>query len=176
MSNFTRDALARTLKEMIKTRPLEKITVTDLAEKCQVNRQTFYYHFRDIYELVDWIIEEDFLNKIEQVIEYDSLSQRVKQVSDYVDEHKAFCLNVYRSVGKEKAERYLNSQIEKWLLSFLFFSSSEEYEEYNEVQLKFYVFGLTGLFTDWLEEKVDISTENLCGQLIYIVKSELIEK
>ena len=172
MPNFTREALAKTLKEMIQTQPLDKITVTDLAEKCQVNRQTFYYHFRDIYELIDWIIEEDFFNKIEHILEHKQLSQQVKQVSDYVDEHKAFCMNVYRSVGKEKAERYLNCQIEKWLIRLFFFSDSEDY---NEIQFKFYVYGLTGLFTDWLEGKVDISTEMFCRQLIYIVKSELIE-
>mgnify|MGYP000261370630 CR=1 FL=1 len=39
--------------------PLNKITINDITEDCGVNRMTFYYHFKDIYDLVDWIMVED---------------------------------------------------------------------------------------------------------------------
>ncbi|MGX6962865.1 TetR/AcrR family transcriptional regulator C-terminal domain-containing protein [Vagococcus xieshaowenii] len=172
MTNLTKAALAETLKEMIKTCPLDKITVKDLADRCQVNRQTFYYHFRDIYELVDWIIEQNFLKKFEQFMQEDNLTKNLKTMSDYVDEHKAFSLNVYRSVGKERAERYINHHIEQWLVSYLFVESSFEH---NEMQIKFYVYGITGFIVDWLEGTIDLSTEELCGKLLYIVKSELVK-
>ena len=55
MSLTTKQAFAASLKQQLKEKPLDKITVTDLVEDCEVNRQTFYYHFQDIYDLIEWI-------------------------------------------------------------------------------------------------------------------------
>ncbi len=46
-------------QKLLLERPLDKITVTDIAEDCGINRMTFYYHFRDIYDLVEWACQED---------------------------------------------------------------------------------------------------------------------
>lgn len=55
----TKMAIAFAFKELLLEKPLNKITVNDIAEKCEMNRQTFYYHFHDILELTEWICEED---------------------------------------------------------------------------------------------------------------------
>ena len=55
MSDLTKKALGASLKKILLQKPLEKITITDLTNDCGVNRQTFYYHFHDIYDLIDWI-------------------------------------------------------------------------------------------------------------------------
>ena len=54
MSQVTKRALEASLKKLLLERPLDKITVTDIAEDCGINRMTFYHHFRDIYALVEW--------------------------------------------------------------------------------------------------------------------------
>ena len=53
MSEITKRAFASSLKKMLAKRPLEKIRVIDITEDCGVNRQTFYYHFHDIPEVVE---------------------------------------------------------------------------------------------------------------------------
>ena len=55
MAEITKRALAASLKKLVGRMPLDKVTVTDIAEDCGVNRQTFYYHFLDICDLVEWI-------------------------------------------------------------------------------------------------------------------------
>ena len=52
----TKIALAYALKDLLKNKPLNKITVSDITDKCGINRQTFYYHFADIMELVGWLL------------------------------------------------------------------------------------------------------------------------
>lgn len=52
-------ALEAQLKKLLLQKPLNKITINDITEDCGVNRMTFYYHFKDIYDLVDWILVED---------------------------------------------------------------------------------------------------------------------
>ena len=66
MAVLTKKALAAALKERLKTNTLDNIRVKDIAEDVGVNRQTFYYHFTDIYALVEWMFEEE-AKKIEEV-------------------------------------------------------------------------------------------------------------
>ncbi len=51
----TKKAIAYTFKDLLKEKPFNKITINDIANKCDINRQTFYYHFQDIRDLIEWI-------------------------------------------------------------------------------------------------------------------------
>ena len=59
MSEVTKRALEQSLKNLLLKKPLNKITINDIAEDCGINRMTFYYHFKDIYDLVEWSCLED---------------------------------------------------------------------------------------------------------------------
>ena len=59
MSQVTKRALEQSLKNLLLKKPLTKITVGDIADDCGINRMTFYYHFKDIYDLVEWSCLED---------------------------------------------------------------------------------------------------------------------
>ena len=65
MSSSTKEALGAALKKMMAVKPIDKITVKDLVEICGVNRQTFYYHFDDGYDLLEWVFEADAENAVE---------------------------------------------------------------------------------------------------------------
>lgn len=60
-SNITKQALASALKDLMEETPFEKINIGDICEKCGMNRKSFYYHFRDKYDLVNWIFDTDFI-------------------------------------------------------------------------------------------------------------------
>ena len=64
-SNITKHALSQALKELIKTQPLKKISVGKICEACGMNRKSFYYHFKDKYELINWIFCTEFISTIE---------------------------------------------------------------------------------------------------------------
>lgn len=59
MSGFTKDVIARTLIELLDEKPMSKVTVKDIVERCGVNRNTFYYHFHDIPEVVEYVLKEN---------------------------------------------------------------------------------------------------------------------
>ncbi|MDK2904739.1 MAG: hypothetical protein PWR12_815 [Eubacteriaceae bacterium] len=59
MSNTTKRALEASLKNLLLKKPLDKITISDIANDCGISRMTFYYHFKDIYDLVEWACIED---------------------------------------------------------------------------------------------------------------------
>lgn len=60
-SNITKQALAGALKELIEEQSFEKISVSDICEGCGMNRKSFYYHFKDKYDLVNWIFDTEFV-------------------------------------------------------------------------------------------------------------------
>lgn len=55
-SNITKKALAASLKELMTEQSFEKINVTQICERCDMNRKSFYYHFKDKYDLINWLI------------------------------------------------------------------------------------------------------------------------
>ena len=59
MTQVTKRALEEALKRLLLEKPLSKITIQDLADECGISRMTFYYHFKDIYDLVEWSFVED---------------------------------------------------------------------------------------------------------------------
>lgn len=65
-SNITKHALAAALKKLMEENPFEKINVGDICEKCGMNRKSFYYHFRDKYDLVNWIFDTEFILAINE--------------------------------------------------------------------------------------------------------------
>lgn len=63
-SNITKKALAQTMKELMAKQPFSKISVGDICDACGMSRKSFYYHFRDKYDLVNWIFDTEFLQSI----------------------------------------------------------------------------------------------------------------
>ena len=60
-SNITKLALSGALKELLEEQSFEKISVSDICERCGMNRKSFYYHFKDKYDLVNWIFDTEFV-------------------------------------------------------------------------------------------------------------------
>lgn len=59
MATFTRKAIMQTFLHILKNKPLDRITVKDICEQCEINRNTFYYYFKDIYDVLEAIFEDE---------------------------------------------------------------------------------------------------------------------
>ena len=94
MATSTKKALAAALKKMMEVKPIDKITVKDLVEICGVNRQTFYYHFDDVYDLLEWVFEEDANANLPKEVVYDRWKTDVIMWIKYLQENSTFALNV----------------------------------------------------------------------------------
>ena len=107
MANITKLALEAALKKELLTKPLDKITINELAEDCGISRMAFYYHFKDIYDLVEWVCVEDGTKALQGKKTYANWQEGFCQIFEAVQENKPFILNVYRSVSREQVENYL---------------------------------------------------------------------
>ena len=96
MSQTTKRALEASLKKLLLQKPLNKITINDITEDCGVNRMTFYYHFKDIYDLVDWILMEDAAKVMEGRKSFDTWDEAYLDILHQLQENKTLVLNVYQ--------------------------------------------------------------------------------
>ena len=92
--------------------PLDKITVRMLVENCGLNRQTFYYHFQDIYDLLGWMLERDAENLMGEKVDADNWKPALGRVLTSAREKKTLVVNACHSVSRELVERYLCRNIE----------------------------------------------------------------
>lgn len=151
-TNTTKTALAESLKKLVLTKRLEKITINDLTADCGISRMAFYYHFKDIYDLVEWVCMEDGRKALQDKKTYDTWQEGMCQVFDAVLENRDFILNVYRSIGREKIESYL--------YKFTYDMIKDVVEEkcrgidlaadHKVFIADFYKYGFVGIMLDWI--------------------------
>ena len=153
MSQVTKRALEASLKKLLLQKPLNKITINDIAEDCGMNRMTFYYHFKDIYDLIEWSCREDASRILEGKKTYETWQQGLLQIFEAVQENKPFILNVYRSVSREQVENYLYKVTYDLLESVV-----EEQAQSMSVRPEdkafiatLYKYMLVGLLLDWIK-------------------------
>ena len=100
MSNITKRAMAQSLKKILVVKELDKITITDITNDCGINRQTFYYHFKDIYDLLEWIFANEVVEKIEKETTIETWQDNFKYVLDYMLKNKKFIVVILWSAKK----------------------------------------------------------------------------
>ena len=172
MSQVTKRALEQSLKNLLLKKPLTKITINDIAEDCGISRMTFYYHFKDIYDLVEWSCVEDARKALEGKKTYDTWQQGFLQIFQAVRENRPFIMNVYRCVHREQVEKYLKPLVDNLLLGVI----NEEAagmtvrDEDKAFIAQVYSYMFVGLMLDWIRDDMREEPEALVNRLALVLK------
>jgi len=105
MAKSTKQDILDALLVMLQDRSLDEITVKDLTEHCGISRQAFYYHFSDIYSVVDWGLQLE-LQRVDVTEDWAIL---LESAEDRLMKHRTIVLNVYRAFMRSYAAHYLRS-------------------------------------------------------------------
>lgn len=172
-SLITKKAMANSLKELMRKKSLEKITVSDIVQNCGLNRQTFYYHFKDKYDLVNWIY-------------YSEIVTTMSPVPDGADWSSAM-LNALNIMRKEKVF-YIGSldlDRQSFLYDYLFRATRDmliKIIEQLAVQDKlsidvadrnfiaeFYTYGLVGMVIQWARSGMAETPSEIVEKLSHFI-------
>jgi AcrR family transcriptional regulator len=107
MSNFTEQAIIEAFNGLLEERPLDKITVADISERCGINRNTFYYHYHDVYDLMDSIFRDETDRILKQYGNASNWREAVRAATSFVTERRTMIYHVYNSMSRNNLERYL---------------------------------------------------------------------
>lgn len=175
MSQVTKRALEQSLKNLLLKKPLNKITVADIADDCGINRMTFYYHFKDIYDLVEWSCLEDAKRALDEKKTYDTWQQGLLQIFEAVQENKPFVMNVYRCVHAEQVEKYLQPLVDGLLIGVLEEESRgmtiRDEDKQFIAQVYSYIF--IGLMLDWIKDNMREDPRQIVERLARLIKGSM---
>lgn len=177
MSQVTKRALEQSLKNLLLKKPLTKITINDIAEDCGINRMTFYYHFKDIYDLVEWSCMEDARKALENNKTYETWQQGLLQIFEAVRENKPFIMNVYRCVHKEQVERYLSPLVDNLVLGVIDeqCTNISIRDEDKAFISRVYSYIFIGLMMDWIKADMQEDPRHIVERLAMLIQGSIPE-
>lgn len=152
MSNLTKRAITNSFMSLLNKKPLDKITVKDIVEDCGVNRNTFYYHYQDIYALLQDVFESEMKEFVEKYRGKENWQEGVKEATEFALENKKAIFHVFNSMKRELLEKYLFDVADVLMQQVVAdratgLNVSEEDLRYVTV---FYKHAVVGIVIEWL--------------------------
>lgn len=121
-SNITKQALAASLRELMEEVPFDKINVSQICERCDMNRKSFYYHFKDKYDLVNWIFDTEFISFASASLSSASFQERwgfIEKACRYFYENRGFYQKALQIKGQNSFSDHYTEYLEPILKSHL---------------------------------------------------------
>lgn len=152
MSTSTKTKLANAILQLLNRQTLDKITVQDIANAAGVSRKTFYYHFQDIYDLLEWMLDQERLALTPAQPEPDAWQMTLKGLLQFCLNNRTAIQNLYHSLERDSLERYTGSVIRNCItyFSLIGFDDALRKEDRFRMVLDFYTYGLQGLLLSWI--------------------------
>ena len=175
MPNTTKQALEESLKHMLLKKPLDKITIRDITEDCGISRMAFYYHFKDIYDLVEWVCLEDAKKALADNKTYETWQQGFVRIFDAVRENKPFIMNVYRCVSREQVEKYLTPLTDDLLMGVINELSAGMVVRAEDKAFiaQVYSYAFVGLMLDWIKDEMKQDPETLVNRFALVIQDDV---
>ena len=168
VSDQTKQAMVSALKAMMIQKPVDKITIQDITDRCGIRRQNFYYHFADIYDLMQYMFQEEAVSLLEQHEGTLLWQEGLLQLFRYREKNRTVCLCALRSVGRDHLRRFFQTDIYAIIHRTVEQVGTEigadlggDAQPDIDLVTHFYVVALSGMVESWLLEEIDRTPEQL---------------
>ena len=166
-SNITKKALANSLKQLMAEVPFSKISVGDICEKCQMNRKSFYYHFKDKYDLVNWIFDTEFVSFVVNQT-YQTKWDRLTELFKYFHENRSFYRKVFEIKGQNSMQEHFREILQPVIRQRL--EELMDVKSASDFQMNFLVDGFIGALQRWITDKNANNYEELTKDFRFLIK------
>lgn len=170
----TRASIIAAFSQLLEERPLNKITVKDIVDRCDINRNTFYYHFQDVPALLQEMMEEKVNILIENHCALGRPLDCIKPALQYGAAHKQAVLHIYRGVPREHFLLYLN-RFARHMVGKYFGNISKTVsipERDAEILMRYYKGTLVGCLLDWLDAGMRYDLEAEIERLCFLMEGD----
>lgn len=161
-SSLTKHALAQAIKELMNEKPLVKISIADIVDRCQMNRQSFYYHFRDKYDLVNWIFYTELITELQNSSNKDEYEE-LKNICRYLYDNRAFYINALKFTGQNSFYEYFGEVIYQLLKAA--FNESFGNSDQSDFNAMFYADALRACIFRWLTSGAKMHPDEFVGKI-----------
>jgi len=155
-SNITKKVLAESLKGLMQEKTFEKISISDICEKCQMNRKSFYYHFIDKYDLVNWIFDTEFIATVQKTLDVDSW-QVILSIGELLYNNRSFYKKALQIQGQNSFSEHFHEMM--YSIISTRFSDLVGIGEDCAFQTSFFTDAIVMAYKKWMIEESDMTPE-----------------
>lgn len=165
-SDLMKREFSRVLKELADSKPLESITVTELTKACGVSRGTFYNHFLDIYDLINWTFETDIIAPLQSyILEHKGTWSGITERCLFkMYENRSFYSQAVRNTGQNNLRDYMQQRnLDSWKLlieSYMGDSKKFDPETLNFIE-RYTAQGIANMVIAWAEQGMPIPPDKM---------------
>lgn len=173
----TKRQLTDSLKKLMESKPLNKISIREICEGCGVNRQTFYYHFEDIYDQVKWMFRDEIISVLKDFSHSSQWKEGLLILFRYIADNRTVCLCTLNSLGHEHMKRFFVDDISTIVRNAIVYFAAKlpEHEiikEYEDFLIKYYSSAIMGVLESWLLGEIEESPEQMTGYICTIIENQ----
>lgn len=169
--NRTKKAIMDVFWQLLEEKPYNKITVQSIVERCQVNRNTFYYHFQDIPTLAECSIQEWMESVIDKNCQFGLPANCIIPITQELINRKTAFTHLYNSANRESLMRHLN-EISQHIVQFYIDNATKGVAVPAEDRLVLtwgYKCALVGVIIDWLDNKASYDLSAACERILNLL-------
>lgn len=170
-NELTKRALAQSLKKHLAKKPLNRISIRELVEDCGFNRQTFYYHFQDIYSLLEWMLDQEIVSVFREDENFLSWQDAGLHLLHYIQKNEAISLCILHSVGRDSLKQLLYKDAYNVSIKFLMEKCQglDASEQNYKTLAHYYSISFAALLEDWVTNGLKTSPDEVLRTLELIV-------
>lgn len=162
MAKQTQKFIMSTFMQLLENESLDKITVRDIVEECEINRNTFYYHYSDIYDLLDDVFRVEAEKFLEQDVDDNTtFGEEYARAAQFVLKYRKAILHIYDSKKRDLLENYLETLAFSFINRFVK-KESEGYvlsDDDVDYITGFYTHAIVGNTIEWIKRKLPSGQE-----------------
>lgn len=169
MKDRTKLALAKALQELLITKSLDEVRVSELCSRCNLQRQSFYYHFQDKYDLVAWIFMQDTSRVFAECGSQLNLQFLSSLLNTFYDK-KQFYLRIIADRSQNLPLLYIQDYVYRFCLN-RYQKRDHTYE--LKAKVKFLVYGSIGVVWEWLGDEHDFTSDELAQWMFDMIPPDM---
>lgn len=175
MSKFTKAAIINSFMMLLSEKSFDDISVKDIVNECGINRNTFYYHFSDIYALVDEVLQGE-INKIVQDHQpYKSWNEGFLSAADFALKNKKAILHLHHSAQCYQLQKYFQKVVYDVVANFVELEAENIgiSDKDKAFVAEFYTFALQGFVNKWLDNGMKDDFEDVLSKASLLFQSNI---
>ena len=169
LSLHRKEQMAASLKKLMTRKNLGRITIQELADDCGINRYTFYYHFRDKQELVDWIFHTDLGPVLRNGHPGRTWNEALTELLERLQRSRAFYAGILRNQGQDRFSSCLFGDCYEMVCALLAQYSGNLTQTEQEMAGRFYTRAVIGLAMDWVRGDIQAEPAEIVTMLQKLV-------
>lgn len=161
-SGVTKKSLASALKDLTAGMPFAKISIGDICKQCDMSRKTFYYHFKDKEDLVNWIFDTEFIEPARHNT-YESVWEAIEELMRYFYQNRVFYKKILQQEGRNSFTFHFNELIYAVFVDQL--QTILKNPHARDFQINFIADGMIGMLKRWLTSSECVPPDEFIGEI-----------